>query len=366
MRVLVTGHLGYLGSVLTPLLRTAGHHVTGLDTGLYADCLLGPAPREVPTLRLDLRDVLPEHLAGFDAVCHLAALSNDPVGDLDPALTHEINHRATMRLARAARRAGVDRFLFSSSCSLYGAAGPPDVPPDVPPDGRQPSTGPGRGGLTETAGFAPVTAYGESKLTAEHGLLALADERFCPVLLRNATAYGFSPRLRADLVVNDLTAHALLTGQVRLLSDGAAWRPLVHVEDIAAAFLALLRAPRAVVHARAYNVGVDGENHRIRDLAELVADQVPGSTVTIAGGATADTRDYRVDCSRIRAEVPDFQPRWTVADGISELVEAYRRLGLTTADLAGDRYHRVRRVRALRAAGRLDADLRWTEHLAVR
>jgi nucleoside-diphosphate-sugar epimerase len=354
MRVLVTGHLGYLGSVLTPLLRAAGHHVTGLDTGLYADCLLGPAPREVPTLRLDLRDVLPEHLAGFDAVCHLAALSNDPVGDLDPELTHEINHRATLRLARAARRAGVDRFLFSSSCSLYGAAGEPAA------------AVPGARGLTETAGFAPVTAYGESKLNAERGLLALADERFCPVLLRNATAYGFSPRLRADLVVNDLTAHALLTGQVRLLSDGAAWRPLVHVDDIAAAFLALLRAPRQVVHARAYNVGVDGENHRIRDLAELVAERVPGSTVTIAGGATTDTRDYRVDCSRIRTDVPDFQPRWTVADGIDELLRAYRRLGLTVADLDGDRYHRVRRVRALRAAGRLDADLRWTEHLAVR
>nr|MDT0658343.1 NAD(P)-dependent oxidoreductase [Micromonospora sp. DSM 115978] len=346
MRVLVTGHLGYLGSVLTPMLRAAGHHVTGLDTGLYADCLLGPPPPDVPTLGLDLRDVLPEHLARFDAVCHLAALSNDPVGDLDPELTHEINYRATLRLARAARRAGVDRFLFSSSCSLYGAAGSI--------------------ALTETTDVAPLTAYGESKVNAELGLLSLADERFCPVLLRNATAYGFSPRLRADLVVNDLTAHALLTGEVKLLSDGSAWRPLAHVEDIAAAFLALLRAPRPVVHARAYNVGRTTDNHRVRDLADLVAALVPGSTVTIAGGAGPDRRDYRVDCERIQAEVPDFQPRWTVTAGIEELVRAYRRHGLTAADLAGDRYHRVRRVRGLRAAGRLDADLRWTEHLALR
>ncbi|GAB2936284.1 SDR family oxidoreductase [Micromonospora polyrhachis] len=338
----MTGHHGYLGSVLTPMLQAAGHEVTGLDTDLYADCLLGPAPAEVPTLRLDLRDVLPEHCAGFDAVCHLAALCNDPIGNLDPELTYDVNHRATLRLAMAAKAARVSRFLFSSSCSLYGA-GLDDRP------------------LTEDAGFAPVTPYGDSKVRAEQGLTELADDDFSPVFLRNATAYGFSPRLRGDLVVNDLTAHALLTGEVRLLSDGSAWRPLVHAEDICAAFLALLDAPREVVHGRAYNVGLSTENYLIRDVAELVAEIVDGSTVTFAGGASADARNYRVDCDRIAAEVPGFQPRWTVRKGIEELVEAYQRHGLALADFTGDRHQRLRRIQALRSAGRIDAALRWRD-----
>lgn len=341
MRVLVTGHHGYLGSVLTPLLQAAGHEVTGLDTDLYADCLLGPAPAEVPTLRLDLRDVRPEHLTGFDAVCHLAALCNDPIGNLNPELTYEINHRATVRLATAAKTAGVTRFLFSSSCSLYGA-GLDDRP------------------LDERAGFAPVTPYGESKILSEQELAELADDDFSPVFLRNATAYGFSPRLRGDLVVNDLTASALLTGEVRLLSDGTAWRPLVHAEDICAAFLALLDAPREQVHAKAYNIGVSTENYLIRDVAELVAEVVDGSTVTFAGGASADSRNYRVSCDLIAAEVPGFQPRWTVRKGIEELVEAYRRHGLTIEVFRGERHQRLRRIQALQGAGRLDTELRWT------
>ncbi|WP_329103848.1 SDR family oxidoreductase [Micromonospora sp. NBC_01699] len=341
MRVLVTGHHGYLGSVLTPLLQAAGHRVTGLDTDLFADCLLGPAPAEVPSLRLDLRDVRPEHLAGFDAVCHLAALCNDPIGNLNPELTYDVNHRATVRLAEAAKAAGVTRFLFSSSCSLYGA-GLDDRP------------------LDENAGFAPVTPYGESKILSEQGLTALADDDFSPVFLRNATAYGFSPRLRGDLVVNDLTASALLTGEVRLLSDGTAWRPLVHAEDICAAFLALLEAPREQVHGKAYNVGVSSENYLIRDVAELVAEVVDGSTVTFAGGASADSRNYRVSCDLIAAEVPGFRPRWTVRKGIEELVEAYQRHGLTIEVFRGERHQRLRRIQALQGAGRLDAQLRWS------
>ncbi|WP_422773454.1 NAD-dependent epimerase/dehydratase family protein [Plantactinospora sp. WMMC1484] len=341
MRVLVTGHHGYLGSVLTPMIQAAGHDVTGLDTDYYADCLLSPAPAAVPSLRMDLRDVRPEHCAGFDAVCHLAALCNDPIGNLNPELTYEVNHRATLRLARAARAAGVTRFLFSSSCSLYGA-GTDDRP------------------LDESAGFAPVTPYGESKILAEQDLAALASDDFSPVFLRNATAYGFSPRLRGDLVVNDLTAHALLTGEVRLLSDGSAWRPLVHAEDICAAFLALLEADRAVVHGRAYNIGVTGENYLIRDVAELVAEVVPGSRVTFAGGASADTRNYRVSCDRVAAEVPGFRPRWTVRKGIEELVEAYQRYGLTIEAFRGERHQRLRRIRALTEAGRLDTGLRWS------
>lgn len=341
MRVLVTGHHGYLGSVLTPLLQAAGHEVTGLDTDLYADCLLGPAPAEVPTLRIDLRDIRPEHCADFDAVCHLAALCNDPIGNVNPELTYDINHRATVRLAEAAKAAGVSRFLFSSSCSLYGA-GLDDRP------------------LDENAGFAPVTPYGESKILSEQGLTALADDDFSPVFLRNATAYGFSPRLRGDLVVNDLTASALLTGEVRLLSDGTAWRPLVHAEDIAAAFLALIEAPREQVHAKAYNIGISSENYLIRDVAELVAEVVSGSSVTFAGGASADARNYRVSCDLIAAEVPGFQPRWTVRKGIEELVEAYQRHGLTIDVFRGERHQRLRRIEALRGAGRLDAQLRWT------
>jgi nucleoside-diphosphate-sugar epimerase len=340
MRVLVTGHQGYIGSVLVPLLSEAGHLVTGLDTGMFASCVLGPPPQEVPTLRLDVREVRPEHCYGYDAVLHLAALCNDPLGDLDPELTYDINYRATVALARAAKQAGVPRFLFSSSCSLYGA-GPGDLP------------------LTETADFAPVTAYGESKIRAERDLLELADDSFSPVFARNATAYGFSPRLRADLVVNDLVAHALLTGEVRLRSDGQAWRPLVHVADIAAAFAALLEAPRDLVHGKAYNVGTTAENYQIRDVAQIVADAVPGSKVTFADGSAADKRDYRVSCDLIAAELPGFQPRWTVRDGVRQLIDAYRSHGLTPEAFAGDHYHRLRRVEALQQAGWLDSELRW-------
>lgn len=338
MRVLVTGHEGYLGSVLTGMLTDAGHDVVGLDTGLYADGTLGPAPAAVKTLRVDIRDVEPEHCAGMDAVIHLAALCNDPIGNLDPQLTFAVNHEATVRLARAAKTAGVPRFLFSSSCSLYGASGHDAM-------------------LTEDAPFAPVTPYGESKVRSEASLRELADDTFCPIFLRNATAYGFSPRLRGDLVVNDLVGHALLTGEVKLRSDGMAWRPLVHVADICAAFIALLTAP--VPPGRAYNVGQTAENYRIREVAELVAQEVPGSTVTFAEGAGTDTRDYRVSCDRIAAEVPGFQPRWTLRDGIAELVDAYRRYDLKLSDLMGPRHQRLGRLRELREAGRIDAQLRW-------
>lgn len=338
MRVLVTGHEGYLGAVLTPMLAAAGHDVVGLDTGLYADTTIGPEPPEVKALRVDLRDVRPEHCAGVDAVIHLAAICNDPVGNLDPELTYDVNHRATVGLAEAAKVAGVRRFLFSSSCSLYGAA---------------------PGELTEDAPFAPVTPYGDSKVRSEAGLRELADEQFCPVFLRNATAYGFSPRLRGDLVVNDLVGHALLTGEVKLRSDGMAWRPLVHAEDIGAAFLALLEAPAAVVSGRAYNVGKPGENYLIRDVAQLVAEEVPGSQVTFAPGSGADKRNYRVEFRRIVEEVPAFQPRWTLREGIRQLVDAYLTYGLRIDDLMGERHQRLLKIQALQEAGRLDEKLRW-------
>lgn len=341
MRVLVTGHDGYLGSVLVPALATAGHEVVGLDTGLFADCVLGPAPAEVPTLRLDVRDVTSEDIAEVrpDAVIHLAAICNDPVGNLDPELTYDVNHRATVRLARAAKAAGVERFLFASSCSLYGG-GVEDLP------------------LDEGASFAPVTPYGESKILAEQDVSQLADDDFSPVFLRNATAYGFSPRLRGDLVVNELVAHALINGVMRLRSDGTAWRPLVHAGDIAAAFIALMQAPREKVHARAYNVGQTAENYRVRDVVELIQDVVGGS-VTFAQGSGPDKRNYRVSCDLIAREVPGFRPQWTLRKGIEELVEAYQRHGLDLGDLDGERHQRLRRVQSLQAQGRLDARLRW-------
>jgi nucleoside-diphosphate-sugar epimerase len=341
MRVLVTGHEGYIGTVLVPLLSDAGHSVTGLDTGLFAPCLLGPAPVPVPTLRRDLRDVSAEDCQGFDAVIHLAALSNDPVGDLDPELTYDINYRSTVALARAAREAGVARFLFSSSCSLYGA-GPDDRP------------------LAEEAGFAPVTPYGESKIRSERELLELADDDFSPVFLRNATAYGFSPRLRGDLVVNDLVANALLSGKVRLRSDGRAWRPLVHVNDIAAAFAALLEVPRERVHGLAYNVGQTAENYRIIEVARIVMELVPGSEIVFSGESAADKRNYRVCCDLIAAQVPEFKPQWTLRDGVRQLADAYRRHGLTQEVVDSGRYQRLRQIQTLQQAGRLDAALRWT------
>ncbi|HET6532829.1 MAG TPA: SDR family oxidoreductase [Actinoplanes sp.] len=342
MRVLVTGHQGYLGSVLVPRLVAAGHEVVGLDTGYFAGGVLGPEPDPVPELRIDLRDVTAGILteAAPDAVMHLAALCNDPLGNLDPDLTYDVNHRATVRLARAAKAAGVTRFLFSSSCSLYGA-GTDDAP------------------LDENAAFAPLTPYGASKIRSEQDLAELADDDFSPVFLRNATAYGFSPRLRGDLVVNDLVGNALLAGQVGLRSNGMAWRPLVHADDIAAAFLALLEAPRDVVHARAFNVGDSAENYLIRDVAEMV-HEIVGGTVTFAAGAGADARNYRVSCDRIAREIPAFQPQWTLRKGIEQLAEAYRRHGLRLDDLMGERHQRLKRIDALRAAGRIDDSLRWT------
>ena len=343
MRVLVTGHEGYLGSVLVPRLLEHGHQVVGLDTGFFADCTVGPVPEPVPAVRVDLRDVTEEHLAEVapEAVMHLAALCNDPLGNLDPDLTYEVNHRSTVRLARAARAAGVTRFLFSSSCSLYGA-GADDRP------------------LDETAEFNPLTPYGESKIRSEQDLTALAGDDFSPTFLRNSTAYGFSPRLRGDLVVNDLVGNALIKGEVELRSDGMAWRPLVHADDIASAFIALLEAPREVVHGRAFNVGDSAENYLIRDVAEMVREVV-GGTVTYADGAGADARNYRVTCDRIAREVPAFRPQWTLRKGIEQLAEAYDRFGLTLADLMGERHQRLKRIEALHAAGRIDGTLRWTE-----
>ncbi|MGH7724071.1 MAG: NAD-dependent epimerase/dehydratase family protein [Candidatus Eiseniibacteriota bacterium] len=341
MRVVVTGNLGYVGTVLTPLLAAAGHEVWGLDSGFYEDCLLGPSgPSGVARQhRTDLRAVTAAELDDAEAIVHLGALSNDPTGELNPGLTHDINTRASVRLAELAKGSGVRRFVFASSCSIYGA-----------------SAG---GQLDEDSAMNPLTAYARSKVDTEAALLALADERFAPTFLRNGTAYGFSPRLRVDIVVNNLVAWAVTTGKVTLQSDGRAWRPLVHVEDMGRAILAALSVPVERVHRQALNIGREEDNWQIRAIAEAVARVVPGSAVTFAEGASADSRNYNVSFAKVRRVLPEFVPRWSVEAGIRELYEAFRGFALDFERFEGREFTRLKQLLHLMRAGRLDADLLW-------
>jgi nucleoside-diphosphate-sugar epimerase len=339
MRILVTGHHGYIGSVLAPLLAEAGHEVEGLDTFFYRGCDLGVPETAVHGRVGDVRDVSAAELEGFDAIVHLAALSNDPLGDLDPSLTEDVNREGTLHLARAAREAGIRRFVFASSCSMYGASGTDEA-------------------LGEDAPLRPLTAYAESKVRAEEGLFELAGRDFAPVSMRNGTAFGVSPRLRLDIVLNNLAAWAHTTGQIKLLSDGTAWRPLVHIRDIATTALALLDAPEKTIRGEAFNVGTDEQNYLIRELAEVLAE-VTGCDIQIAAGSVADERSYRVDFSKLARTFPDLALDWNAERGARELIEAYRRVELTWDDFQGDRFVRLRRLSALLGDGSLDADLRW-------
>lgn len=340
MRVLITGHNGYIGSILAPLIQAAGHDVVGLDTFLFEQGTFGRDETEIDALRMDLRDVQVADLRGFDAVMHLAALSNDPLGDVNPQITYDINHLGSVRLASLAKEAGVGRLIFASSCSLYGVAGDEM--------------------LTEEAAFNPITPYGVSKVLFERDVAKLADDDFSPTFLRNSTAYGVSPRLRADVVVNNLVAIAYTTGEVVIQSDGTPWRPLVHIEDIARAFLAVLHAPRELVHNEAFNVGRSEENYRVRDLGGLVEQVIPGSKVRYAEGGGPDPRCYRVDCTKLMQTLPEYRPQWTVRRGMEQLRDAFEANGLTRDELLGDKYFRIKRIRALQSEGLLDANLRWS------
>jgi nucleoside-diphosphate-sugar epimerase len=341
MKVLVTGHLGYIGTVMVPMLQQDGFEVIGLDTDLYRFCTYGKQPVEIPSITKDVRDVTIDDVKGVDAVVHLAALSNDPLGNINPDLTYDINYHGSVRLADVARSAGVRRFVFASSCSMYGKAGD-----DV---------------LDETAAFNPVTPYAKSKVYVERDLSEMASDSFSPVFMRNATAYGVSPRIRFDLVINNLVAWAMTTGRILMKSDGTPWRPLVHIEDIIQAVICALKAPSDTVHNLAVNVGSNNENYQMRDLAKMVEEVVPNCRIEYAEGAGPDTRCYRVNFDKIHRVFPDFETKWTARKGIEQCYESYVKYGLDKDDYEGVKFKRIAHIKNLIAKGKLDSDLRWQD-----
>jgi nucleoside-diphosphate-sugar epimerase len=339
MKVLVTGSQGYIGSVLVPMLLEKGHDITGLDTDLYERCTFTGTAPDVPIIKKDVREVQKHDVEGYDAIIHLAGLSNDPLGDYQPELTEDINEKASIKLAKLAKEARVKRFLFASSCSNYGAAGDKF--------------------LTEEAQFNPVTPYGISKVRVEEALSQMADEDFSPTYIRASTAYGVSPRLRFDLVTNNLTAWAYTTGRVYLKSDGTPWRPIIHIEDISSAYIAALHAPRELIHNEAFNVGTTSENYQMREIAEIVKEVVPGCEIEYAPDAGPDKRCYRVDCNKISYTLHEFKPQWTARRGIEQLYEEYKKVGLSLEEFEGPKYKRIAHIKQLVSEGVLDDSLRW-------
>ena len=339
MKVLVTGHRGFIGTVMIPILLKEGFDVVGLDTDLYRYCTYGDDPISIPSINKDVRDVAPDDLRGFDAVVHLAALSNDPLGNINPALTYDINHLASVRTAEIARQVGVKRFLFASSCSMYGKAGD-----DI---------------LDETANFNPVTPYAKSKVYVERDVAPMASDSFSPVFLRNATAYGVSPRIRFDLVINNLVAWAHTTGKILMKSDGTPWRPLVHIEDITQAVVCALKADREVIHGLAVNVGSNDENYQMRDLAEMVRETVPNCAIETEDGAGPDERCYRANFDKIHRVFPNFKTKWTARMGVEQCYQSYLKHGLNSEEYEGVKYKRIAHIEQLIADGKLDTNLRW-------
>lgn len=341
--ILVTGHNGYIGPLLVNLLLEKGYNVTGLDTNYYGpDCALFKAKKgsgEIKEIKKDIRQVTFKDLEGVDAVCHLAALSNDNIGQLDPGLTKNINYKSSVRMAELSRQVGVKKFIYSSSCSLYGKAG--------------------EDALSETATFNPITAYAKSKVKTEEAILPMGDKDFCVTCLRNATAYGISPKLRLDLVTNDLVGWAVVTKQIKILSDGTPWRPLVHAEDIARAFIAVVEAPTEAVNQEAFNVGMNSENFRVKDIAHMIGEVIPGCEIVITGEHGSDSRSYKVNFDKIKNRLPGFKPVWTLRKGIEDVYEKYRQYKMDEKKFYGRYFVRLRQLKYLLDSGLLAKELYW-------
>jgi len=342
MKILVTGHLGYIGTVLTPMLRKKGHDVVGMDADWYSRCTFGDARQiiDVPNIRKDIRQVKVNDLRGFDCIMHLAALSNDPLGNYNAELTDEINNKAAVRLGEMAKQAGVQHFIFSSTCSNYGVAGDEFI--------------------DETGALNPYTPYAKAKVAAELGLKPMSDKNFSVTLMRSATAFGYSPRIRWDLVLNNLTAHAACTGKIFMKSDGTPWRAIVHIEDISRAFTAVAEAKREIVHDQAFNIGQTKENYHVSEIAEIVARTVPNSKIEYAPGAGPDPRCYRVNCDKLPRMVPAYQPQWTATAAAKQVYESIRKYGLTVEDFEGAKFARLPHMKKLIADGVVDERFNYT------
>lgn len=343
MKVLVTGCNGYIGSLLVPLLKDAGHFVVGMDIGYFDDpeCQFKKSEEPNRFIKKDVRDIAEGDLHGIDAVCHLAALSNDPMGALNPQLTREINLKGSKRVAMRAKAAGVQRFIFSSSCSVYGALGDKEITEETPTD--------------------PKTEYAISKVEFEKILLALADDRFSPAILRNATAYGSSPKLRLDLVLNNFAANAYTKGEIRILSDGSPWRPMIHAEDIARLFVALLEAPREKVHGQIINAGQNVENFQVKQIAEIVRMAFPNVQLSFAAKPDTDSRTYRVSFDKLVHVLPNFRFRWTLGKAAEQLRDDFAAHGLPNNATQGRNYMRLQQIKYLKAEKKLGSNLTWLD-----